>query len=572
MKLSLFNSLILLAAFALNGQERIPAVEPEAPSKVETFLKKQGRFSGSLNATGELFDSEAPTSYREPHRAYSDLNLNLGLWKFEMPLRFTLSTDEFTRSEQLKFLGIEPTYKWAKLYVLDYTLDLAPMTGSGVTLRGGGYTLTPGIITHSLFYGKIHRGTTDLLADPDDEFDPKRMVFASKIGVNIKDMIEWELSGSRVEDSNDSLFLPRSRSLALDTLPDPAQNFVVGSGLTLKLFKSRLSLKAEGALSLYNSNATTAPITLDDQPEWTTDIFQPREGSMIDYALSTEASLRLEQVQLRTFFKRYGAGFTALALASSPADQLSGGGSVLVRLPKALNSSLINSLNLRRDNLAEEKARTMKHIQYTGNLSMRPQEFLALSAGYSRNTLKNEANLDSLIFKEDTLSNKIALFNTYNDRVTLNGTLNRKSGELAMHSLSLTGAIQQSEKESKDSTESSFDTQMMIAGYNYAKSKFTGGTSYSLTRTVPVTGALYLHSGSVNVGYNPKPFWRNSGNLSVQKNDANSAVNFGVSSRYTLANRNTFSLSLHRLDLFDSRDAAKEYREIGAKLSYSLSF
>ncbi len=89
------------------------------------------------------------------------------------------------------FLGMSPTYKWAKLHLGYRNLSMSPYTFNGTNFYGAGFELNPGKFRLKTFYGRLQRANP-MLADISSSIDPtyRRMGWGVQTGYqNSKDEI-----------------------------------------------------------------------------------------------------------------------------------------------------------------------------------------------------------------------------------------------------------------------------------------------------------------------------------------------------------------------------------------------
>lgn len=150
----------------------------------------------------------------------------------------------------------------------------------------------------------------------------------------------------------------------------PQENLVVGSKGKISLFNNSFSLEYDGSGSVYTRDLRAKEIELDSVkiPSFLKDIYKPRIGTNIDFAINTQLSLRLKYFNTRVAFKRVQPGYYSWGLASLINDVQE------ISVMNNLNFSVVSlslSYTQQNDNLLKQKLFTTKRDIYNASLNVR---------------------------------------------------------------------------------------------------------------------------------------------------------------------------------------------------------
>jgi hypothetical protein len=195
----------------------------------------------------------------------------------------------------------------------------SPLTLSGVPVTGLDVEVTPGNFYSAFTIGGIRSAQQGFGFNP---LNPatfntglitagfNRQLVSARLGAGKKEDTHFILTGLYARDD--------AASRPPDTLSrtiTPRENFVVGATSRINTLANRISLEAEGAVSL-NTSDTNAPQIESAIPEWAKNIFNPRVSSSIDYAFSAKAIGNISEIgtKISAGVRRVGAGYNSLGV------------------------------------------------------------------------------------------------------------------------------------------------------------------------------------------------------------------------------------------------------------------
>lgn len=220
------------------------------------------KLSGAIHASVLANYSNTTVRRIDPFAWRLHGQLNLAFYGINIPLSLLTSSKSTVFSYQLPayhFVGLSPSYKWAKLHVGNSNLNFSPYVFAGHSFSGIGVELRPGIWRVKAMRGKLQRiNFKDLGHLQSMAALFSRQAWGIQTGLDTgKDKIL--LSILKVED--------QFNRLPLDSLSStPMENLVIG--LTgRKQISPALYLSVDYGMSFLTRN-TLSPIRSNVRPHW----------------------------------------------------------------------------------------------------------------------------------------------------------------------------------------------------------------------------------------------------------------------------------------------------------------
>ena len=559
---------LTISIFASKGWAQYPdslGAKQQSEGAVKKFVKKYYTFSGSFGAYGELYQTTAKYKRLPSSTARSTLNFTFGFWKFQIPVQIVLSTEEVSYRQNFNRFGLNPTIGIFTFHAGDFAGRISPFTVSGISIRGGGIEIAPSWMRFMVIYGQTQRAVNDPRAMT---YAFKRMLLGAKLGFGNHNKTFFELNFVKAIDDSNSVNLPDD-----STKIHPQENMVLGANGQLVLFGNHLRISGEGAASVYTLNLRSDKVDKDqiDIPNWVDKFYTIRLTTRLDYAYRGQIRVSTRRFRGVAGYQWIGPGFTSLGLPYTMNDRERYNGNAFIQvLPRKV--TLRGMFSYSHDNLDNQKVKTLKHLNYMAGLTVRPVQPVTLNLIYSKNKLQNETNLDSLIYWENNIEKKRQLFDTYNDRIMVNGVYAFKWLKFA-HSLTLAYTLQKSQRRQTEITQNNFDSQMITGGYNIVFSrKMTMALNFTNTQNKVTTGTIQSRTLGLSFGYTPMIRWRNNFSANVQKTKDQTSVNYTLTSRFRITPKSSLNLNLYKIDFYDPVNPAREYKEHRGTLSYTYNF
>ncbi|MEM9529174.1 MAG: hypothetical protein AAGA31_21365, partial [Bacteroidota bacterium] len=472
------------------------------------------------------------------------------------------------------FVGISPTYKWITAHVGDRSLSFSRYTLDGVTFRGGGLELRPGKFRIAGFYGGLNRALlSDLNAVGNLNGFYERTGWGGKIGYEgERGSINLILFAAADDEENNPF-------AAENLLVTPLDNKVV-SLTGRQQFGKRLTLSAEAAHAITNTDKTAAPLA-DDELDFSNQLlglFTPNQSVVTGQAYNLKAFYNFENTGLQAGYERVTRGFRTLGALffNNDSERITLGASRSL-LEGKLNLSANGGLE--RTNLDDGEAETTDRIIASITANYRPSDTWLFNAGYSnfRNDtkLRGRADLvnpvDSIFLAQVTQS--------------INGMAIRKLGAKERPaSLSLVVNHQRANNIINDEVSTDNQTRFTNLALTYAAGNPSSGFQYNVgvATNFTVLGDISTNSLSPSLGLT-KVLWNNS--LTTQLRTAlsfisspdapereNSVLNFSFGANYKLKNSQSINLSVIHLNRFGSEQENRNFREWYGTIGYGYRF
>lgn len=326
--------LVIAWSFICSSYAQTPDSATQRAQRPETSDRSLV-IGGELGAFGELYGTSGPEKRRPSSTGRLYLRSNVTAWQsISASINMMISTEGSSTRQSINQMDFNPRWRWGEAHLGDFFEEYTPFTLSGVRVRGGALTVTPGELRFSLLSGATRRAVTT--ADNNRSYE--RLVSGGRIGFGRANGSTIDLYAFTARDRLSSLAAPPDSagpftdSLAFegDQQPQsitPQENLVISAAAQLVMFRSKVKWSGEVAGCAITRDRRSAEMESSDVPEFVKDIFTPRVSTSADYAHTTKLTLELRKVSLSAGYKYIGPGYVSLGLASLLADrrEISGG-------------------------------------------------------------------------------------------------------------------------------------------------------------------------------------------------------------------------------------------------------
>ena len=184
--------LITLVLLVISGTITFAQTSP--PRTIEEakaiFEDRKLRVSGGVSASQIFYGASGIDSRRDPYTYFLTGNITFSMFSFSLPLTFSYTNQEFSFSQELPSIsfnqfGVQPTWKWIKLYAGYNNLTLSPYTMNGHLFLGGGFEVKPpGRLSATALYGRFRKAVLPDSAGQNGSFE--RFGYGAKVGIHFK--------------------------------------------------------------------------------------------------------------------------------------------------------------------------------------------------------------------------------------------------------------------------------------------------------------------------------------------------------------------------------------------------
>lgn len=579
-----FKSLLILfftSAFIVGNAQEVD-LENLGKRTKEELKKNPFKISGGISANSVFYNSNV-YSGREPFTYFLNGNLNLGLYKWTMPISYSFTNQGSNLGYQVPFkfnrLSIAPKYKWVKAYIGDANMTFSPYTYNGLLFTGAGLELTPKMpLKVALMTGRLNKAVEDD-GNPNTIPAYKRMGYGANLKWE-KDKYKLGLIGFYAKDDLHSL---KNAPDAKGVLPQ--ENLVLSFSGTFKLKKN---------LEAYGEYANTALI--NDLRANSNGLikkgiaskFLSTNSSMESYsAYNAGVNLTLKKGMVGVRYERIDPGYKTLGAYyfNNDLENITLNSSFTMLKDKL---SLSTNIGRQRDNLDNKKAKQTSRWVGALNANLKASDKLMITASYSNftmftskqlnqfNTINNNPLLiqqpkDSIDYKQisqntninvnyilSSTKEKVQNINvnySLNDMVNRENGIVRKGGLSRFHNANVNYNLGFPEKKLNIATSFNFTHT-----YAASQSSTIWGPGVTVTKSFlkeeklkTSFGASYNHSGSATA------------NISV--------MNFRLGANYMPWKQHDFNFNF--IQMFRNTDQAIEnpnLNEMTCTVGYNYSF
>lgn len=385
---------LLVSASALYKAQEVD-LENLGKKTKEELKKNPFKISGGISANSVFYSSNV-YSGREPFTYFLNGNLNLGLYKWSMPISYSLTNQGSQLGYQVPFkfnrISIAPKYKWVKAYIGDANMTFSPYTFNGLLFTGGGLELTPKIpLKVALMTGRLNKAVEDD-GNPNTIPAYKRMGYGAHLKWE-KDKYKLGLIGFYAKDNVGSL-----KNALDDKGVLPQENLVLSMAGNFKLDKN---------IEVYGEYANTAVINDLRATEngavkkGISSTFLSPNSSMENYsAFNTGIDLKLKKGMIGIKYEKIDPGYKTLGAYyfNNDLENITLNSSFTMLKDKL---SLSTNIGRQRDNLDNKKAKQTSRWVGAVNANLKASDKLMITASYSNFTMFTSRQLNQ--------------FNTIND-------------------------------------------------------------------------------------------------------------------------------------------------------------
>ncbi|SIQ29879.1 TonB-dependent receptor [Chryseobacterium indoltheticum] len=385
---------LLVSASALYKAQEVD-LENLGKKTKEELKKNPFKISGGISANSVFYSSNVYRG-REPFTYFLNGNLNLGLYKWSMPISYSLTNQGSQLGYQVPFkfnrISIAPKYKWVKAYMGDANMTFSPYTFNGLLFTGGGLELTPKIpLKVALMTGRLNKAVEDD-GNPNTIPAYKRMGYGAHLKWE-KDKYKLGLIGFYAKDNVGSL-----KNALDDKGVLPQENLVLSMAGNFKLDKN---------IEVYGEYANTAVINDLRATEngavkkGISSKFLSPNSSMENYsAFNTGIDLKLKKGMIGIKYEKIDPGYKTLGAYyfNNDLENITLNSSFTMLKDKL---SLSTNIGRQRDNLDNKKAKQTSRWVGAVNANLKASDKLMITASYSNFTMFTSRQLNQ--------------FNTIND-------------------------------------------------------------------------------------------------------------------------------------------------------------
>lgn len=549
---------------------------------MEELKKNPFKISGGVSANSVFYSSNV-YSGRAPFTYFLNGNLNLGLYRWSMPVSYSLTNQGSQLGYQVPFkfnrISIAPKYKWIKAYIGDANMTFSPYTFNGLLFTGAGLELTPNMpLKVALMTGRLNKAVEDD-GNPNTIPAYKRMGYGAHLRWE-KERYKLGLIGFYAKDDINSLSAAPDAKGVL-----PQENLVLSMTGSFMIDKN---------LEVFGEYANTALVNdLRAAPNGAAKKgiaagFLSPNSSMESYsAYNTGVNLKLKKGMIGVKYERIDPGYRTLGAYyfNNDLENITLNSSFTL-----LKDRLALSANIgrQRDNLDNQKFKQTSRWVGAANANFKASDKLMITASYSNFTMFTNKQLnqfnninenplliqqpkDSIDYKQISQNTNINInyvisstkekVQNININYSLNDMVNRENGIVRRGGLSR------------------FHNANVNYSLGYPERKMNIATSFNFTHTYAAsqTSSIWGPAVTVTKAFLKEDKLKTSLGASYNHSGSSTAninvMNFRLGANYTPWKRHSFDLNF--IQMFRNTDQAienKSLNEMTCTVGYNYSF
>ena len=561
--------ILIVNSFSQSDTTTSQGGESSVISTVQSWIK----ISGEAGTYGEVYSISGMSSRRPPTTGRIFIRPVLTILdNFNLAFDFFLSTEGSAAKQQMDQIGIHPAWSWGQAHIGDFSQDFSRYTLSGITIRGGGFEINPGIFRLQIVGGQSQR----MVDNGPYESAYARYLVGMKIGIGKSESSFFDINIVRSRDDLSSISRDKFMSFQKDSVQvdsgyiskvdtiysgvTPQENLIVGTNFQLKLFSGMIQLRGEAAGSVYTKDMYSQNFKIEKMPEIVGEIYTAKLSSNLDYAYNADLIFQERTVNAKIGYRLIGPGYTSLGLPSLINDKKIIDGGLGLNL---FQGTLIIQTKYGRqtDNVVKQKLFTITRNEFAVTTSIRPAREVMLTVNFVNNSFENDNTNDTL-----KLSN---LNNAYNFTGTYQFALFNLN-----HIVLASYAYQVYKDKNILRLNNNVNSQNVMINFSTMISQdWTVSTGFQLN-TVSVqtqnNSTLGLSARVTNKMFSNR--LNNSLSYSFNSSSASTSNNFQIQSMFSLDQSNSIALSV-RTNIFSGKAPMKyNFVENVGSLAYTYRF
>jgi hypothetical protein len=373
--------------------------------------------SGNINID-QMFTSTLGTAEnygRKPYAYFLTGGLNASFYGISMPFNFSYSNQKLGYTHPFTFnqFGIQPSYKWLKVFVGYNSFSFSPYTMNGHQFCGGGVEVSPKDfpLSFSVIYGRLLKAVE--FSDTVNTIPAYRRLGAGgKIGFTSKKVNVSTSVFYAWDEANSNLTIPDSLEIS------PKDNLSLGLQANLKVIKG-----VDWDISFGNSIVTDdirSPFA--QSRKFLLGAYSGRESSQAFYAYKSGLNYAINNGSVGVAVERIQPNFQTLGAYYSTNDFEN----LTLNATNSFMGGKVNvsgNFGVQRDNLNNEKLFTSQRGVGALNISATIRE--KLNANLSFSTFNSYTNVRSVF-------DVINATSPYQNLDTLNFTQVNQTGSMSL--------------------------------------------------------------------------------------------------------------------------------------------
>ncbi len=353
--------------------------------------EKPFEIHGTASASVGYYLSSAYNSTRRPYTYSINAAPVISLYGIQIPLNFTFNEGSTKVKNPFVQFGINPYWRWIKLYGGWTNMNWSPTTLSGKTFLGCGIEINPSLFRFGAMYGRFNPAVKEDTLKGLNTPQYKRRGFAFKIGVgNEKNYFDFIFL--KAKDVSNSI------PVVSDVLNFPPQeNAVFGIMSYQSFLKQKLTWQLDGSVSgiTRNTNSPLLDIGTGFGSKFLKVVIPPRLSTSYAWTAHTNFTYKGPKMMLGFDYNRVQPEYISMGVDYILNDQER----VALVQSFILDSGKVNlqfSEGFQRDDLNKRKAVKTNRINFGANVNWMASQKFGVTFSYNNFTMFQQKGLKEL--------------------------------------------------------------------------------------------------------------------------------------------------------------------------------
>lgn len=348
----------------------------------EITKQKPFEIHGAASATVGYYLSSGFNNTRKPYTYSIMAAPTISLYGIQIPFNFTFTEGSKSLKNPFAQFGINPYWKWIKVYAGWTNMKWSPTTLNGKTFLGIGVEINPSLFRFGAMYGRFNPAIKENLFGPAPQQPQyKRRGFGFKIGVG-NEANYFDLIFLKAKDVAGSIPVPTDTLNQLDY--NPMENAVFGIMSYQSFLKKKLTWQLDGSVSAITRNLNSQLLDLGTGigTRFLKVVMPPRLSTSYAWAAHTNISYKGEKITLSFDYNRLQPEYQSMGLDYIMNDQEK---ISLVQSFPAAKKKVFVSLNefFQRDDLNNRKAAKTNRTGLTAGVNVNPTQKFGMAINYT---------------------------------------------------------------------------------------------------------------------------------------------------------------------------------------------
>lgn len=533
--------------------------------------QKPARFSGSVSANMNFYESTRAVQSRDPFFWTLSGNPTLSVYGWTLPFSFTVSQKQQDFRQPFNEFGVSPYYKWLKVHLGFRSLSFSQYTLNNHIFRGVGLEAKPGKWRLGAMYGRLLRAIEeDTLNINQVQPTYLRRAYSAKIGYgsssNYVDLIifkGWDVINS-IERPVDSAAMA------------PQENLALGIKTRQRLFK-KVTLSVDFGLSGWTSNLFAQGPPRDDIPleGIINNLLEVNYSTQLLTAGRASLAFKVGGVNLRTQYQRIDPDYQTMGSYFFNNDveniTVSPSWSMLKRKIR-----VSGSVGWQRNNLFDDKTNQTNRTINSLQVNYSPNSKFSFATSWTNYQI-NRRRID--LIERDVIDS--LELEQFSNSLTGNANYNfGKDGKKYAINLSVfhqSFGQNQANEALRDNDSRSITPSLTLRFRN--KETYWGwrvGVNYNDFESATINSSRFGVRASVNkkLAEDKVNVSLNSAYYSTQLDgaDGGSTLRFGSRLNYRAGEKHSFGLNANLINRNSSNERVRDFSEFLGSVNYSYAF